>query len=115
MSNIQQEYHDLTGRNYNFYTEKLTFMSDPVQDYMHLAPYNTYTNGTLVMLHYKDGMQKTVFRLRLSDIDAERKETLVANLLYSGNIQAFSPNMSTILIADTDKNLNGNIIVLQLK
>ena len=22
MSNIQQEYHDLTGRNYNFYTEK---------------------------------------------------------------------------------------------
>jgi DNA-binding winged helix-turn-helix (wHTH) protein len=100
---------------YNFHTENLIFMSDPVRDYMHLAPNNTYTNGKLVMLHYKDDMQKTIYRLRLSDIRTERRETLVANLLYSGNIQEFSPEMSTLLITDNHKNLNGNIVALQLK
>jgi len=100
---------------YNFHTDKLKFMSNLVKNHMHLAPTNTYTNGKLVMLHYKDAMQKTVYRLRLSNVGTEREKTLVANLLYSGNIQEFSPDMSTLLIANKYKNLSGNIIALQLK
>ena len=40
------------------YTEKLTFMSVPVKDYMLLGHHHTYTNSKLAMLHYKDDMQK---------------------------------------------------------
>jgi len=109
------DYQTMRFVAYNFQTEQLTAMSEPVQEYMNLAPYNTYTNGKEVMLLYKEGMQKNVYRLLLSKIKSERRVTLVANLLQTGNMQAFSPNMSALLIADKDKSLNGNITSLQLK
>jgi hypothetical protein len=67
------------------------------------------------MILNKDGMQKTVSRLLLSKDKTERQETLVANLLQPGNMQTFSPEMSSILMADINKNKHGNIISLQLK
>jgi len=100
---------------YNFRTDELISMSDIVQDHMHLAPHNSYTNGKLVMLHYKNGMQKTVYRLKLAATATQRQKTLVANLLYSGNIETFSPSLSTLLIANKDNNLSGSIVSLQLK
>jgi len=100
---------------YNFHTDKLTVISEPIQDYIQLAPHNTYTNGKEVMLLYKDGMQKNIYRVLLSKIKTERSESLVANLLQSGNMQAFSPNMETLLIADKNESFSGNIISLQLK
>lgn len=109
------DYQTMRFVAYNFHTEQLTFMSEPVQDYMHLAPNNTYTDGKMVILLYKDGMQKHVYRLSLSKIKAERRDTLIANLLQSGNVQTFSPNMSALLFSDKDKSLNGNITSLQLQ
>jgi len=67
------------------------------------------------MILYKDGMKKSVYRIQLSKNKNERRETLVANLLQSGDIQTFAPNMLALLFSYKDKSLNGNITSLQLR
>lgn len=109
------DYHTNQFVAYNFQTDQLTSLSNTVPNHTHLAPFNTYTNGKVVMILFKDGMQKTVSSLLLSKDIAKRQEILVANILQSGNMQVFSPDMSSILMADVNKDKNGNISSLQLK
>ena len=99
---------------YNFHTNQQELLSDPVQNYTQLAPHNTYSDGKQAMMLYSDGMKKTVYRIQLSKSHKNRQQSMIANLLISGNIQAFSSDMSTFLVADKEKSLNGNIIALQL-
>lgn len=100
---------------YDFSSGKSVAMSEPTTDYASLAPNNTYSNGNIAMLLYSDGMRKTIYRIQLSTAQEKRKHTLVANVLQTGTMQAFSPDMSSILLAGKDESLNGNIIALQLK
>ena len=99
---------------YNFNTEQRKTLSTPVKAHMSLAPRNAYINGNFAMLLYNNGMQKSVHRLTLSEVNSKQQDILVANLLQPGSIQDFSPDMSSVLLANLDKTLTGNIVALQL-
>ncbi|WP_448547574.1 winged helix-turn-helix domain-containing protein [Thalassotalea fusca] len=109
------DYQSQQFSSYDFYAERLEAMSDPIQDYVPLAPHNTHSDGKQAMLLYSDGMKKTIFRLLFAKDQGKRQQTLVAHILQSGNMQAFSPEMSALLLADRERSMNGNIVGLHLK
>lgn len=109
------DYQEMRFVSYDFNSQHMNSLSDTVKEPMSLAPFNTAATAQQAMMVYSNGLQKSVYRLQLSEIQSNRKEVLVANLLQPGNMQSISPDLSVILLAEKHKDLTGNIVALQLE